>query len=172
MEPVGLAVGVAGLAGLFSTCLEAVQRVDSYKNYGRESRSLAAQFDADKHRFEQWGQAVGIKDGKLSDAHHPALDDAQKLSIVHKLLGSIQDFCSGADDTIDQRPALADGEFPTNKLLSTRLARPRQGALTDSKLRQAAWALHGKAKRTEHVQKFATLASATEVLQENLNSTI
>ncbi|KAE9566076.1 hypothetical protein CGMCC3_g17755 [Colletotrichum fructicola] len=157
MEPVGLAVGVAGLAGLFSTCLEAVQRVASYKNYGRDSRSLAAQFDADKHRLEQWGQAVGIKDGKLSDTHHPALDDAQKLSIVHKLLVSIQGFCSGADDTIDQRPALADGEFPKNKLVSTRLARPHQSAPTDPKLRQVAWALHGKAKRTEHVQTFATL---------------
>ncbi|KAJ0358407.1 hypothetical protein COL26b_014494 [Colletotrichum chrysophilum] len=157
MEPVGLAVGVAGLAGLFSTCLEAVQRVASYKNYGRDSRSLAAQFDADKHRLEQWGQAVGIKDGKLSDTHHPALDDAQKLSIVHKLLVSIQGFGSGADDTIDQRPALADGEFPKNKLVSTRLARPRQSAPTDSKLRRVAWALHGKAKRTEHVQTFATL---------------
>ncbi|GKT51786.1 uncharacterized protein ColSpa_11967 [Colletotrichum spaethianum] len=53
MEPVGLAVGIVGLAGLFSSCLEAVEKFDSYKNFGRDSRSLATLFDTDKHRFEQ-----------------------------------------------------------------------------------------------------------------------
>ncbi|WYZ35989.1 hypothetical protein EsH8_X_000636 [Colletotrichum jinshuiense] len=104
MEPVGLAVGVAGLAGLFSSCLEAVERFDSYKNFGRDSRSLAIQFEADKHRFEQWGRAVGIENGKLSDSHHPALDDTQKLAIVHKLLASIQDF--GSDAVLIDGPLL------------------------------------------------------------------
>ncbi|KAF6788786.1 ankyrin repeat domain-containing protein 52 [Colletotrichum sojae] len=157
MEPVGLAVGVAGLAGLFSTCLEAVQRVDSYKNYGRDSRSLAAQFDADKHRLEQWGQAVGIEKTKLSDAHHPALDNQKTFSLVQRLLVSIQDFCSGADDAIEPQPLLADGEFPTNKLLSTQLARSRHGAPTDSKWRKVAWALRGKTKSTDQIQTFALL---------------
>ncbi|KAF6805834.1 ankyrin repeat domain-containing protein 52 [Colletotrichum plurivorum] len=157
MEPVGLAVGVAGLAGLFSTCLEAVQRVDSYKNYGRDSRFLAVQFDADKHRLEQWGQAVGIEKTKLSDTHHPALDNQKTFSLVQRLLVSIQDFCSSADDAIEPQPLLADGEFPTNKLLSTQLARSRHGAPTDSKLRKVTWALGGKTKRTEQIQPFALL---------------
>ncbi|KAF6844647.1 ankyrin repeat domain-containing protein 52 [Colletotrichum musicola] len=154
MEPVGLSVGIAGLAGLFSTCLDAVQRFDSYKNYGRDSRSLAAQFDADKHRLEQWGQAVGINTAKLSDTHHPLLDNQKTLSLVHRLLVSIQDFCSSADDAIEQQPLLVDGEFPTNKLL---FARPRQEAPTDSKWRKLAWALRGKTKRTDQVQTFALL---------------
>lgn len=37
MEPVGLAVGVLGLAGLFSTCLEAVDKVQSYRSFGVDS---------------------------------------------------------------------------------------------------------------------------------------
>ncbi|KAK2016068.1 ankyrin-1, partial [Colletotrichum eremochloae] len=65
MEPVGLAVGVVGLAGLFSTCLEAVQKIDSYKNFGRDSRFLEAQFNASKHRFTEWGQAVGFENGRF-----------------------------------------------------------------------------------------------------------
>ncbi|GKT46154.1 heterokaryon incompatibility protein S [Colletotrichum spaethianum] len=157
MEPVGLAVGVLGLAGLFSSCLEAVEKFDSYKNFGRDSRSLATQFDADKHRFEQWGRAVGFEKGKLADHHHPALDDGQKMAIVHKLLASIQDFCSGADDSFSPQSTLADDNYLKDGLLYARQVQPRHGAPVDSKWRRAAWALTGKTKRTGHVQTFAIL---------------
>ncbi|KAH8879064.1 hypothetical protein GQ53DRAFT_856395 [Thozetella sp. PMI_491] len=60
MEPVGLAVGVVGLLGLFSTCLEAVERVDAYREFGRDSHHLATRFEAERLRFQQWGRAVGI----------------------------------------------------------------------------------------------------------------
>lgn len=157
MEPVGLAVGVVGLAGLFSTCLEAIQRFDSYQNFGRDSRSLAAQFNSDKHRLENWGQAVGIEQGKLSDTHHPALDDPQSFSVVHQLLLSIQDFCSGADCASYQQPTLADSKASEDASLYMRQAQPRQGVHTESRWRKVAWALSGKTKRTSHVQTFAIL---------------
>ncbi|KAH7144327.1 ankyrin-1, partial [Dactylonectria estremocensis] len=66
MEPVGLAVGIAGLAGLFSSCLEVVENVDSYRDFEHDSRSLAAQFDADRLRFQQWGRSIGIEEGQLA----------------------------------------------------------------------------------------------------------
>ncbi|GKT50512.1 vegetative incompatibility protein HET-E-1 [Colletotrichum spaethianum] len=157
MEPVGLAVGVVGLAGLFSSCLEAVEKFDSYKNFGRDSRSLATLFDADKHRFEQWCRAVGIEKGKLSDTHHPALDDAKNMAIIHKLFASIRDFCSGEDDALNQQPTPADSKISKDGFLSTRQGQLRHGALVDSKWRKAAWALTGKTKRAGHVQMFATL---------------
>ncbi|KAK1991101.1 hypothetical protein LX36DRAFT_538107, partial [Colletotrichum falcatum] len=157
MEPVGLAVGVVGLAGLFSSCLEAVAKFDAYKNFGRDSRSLATLFDADKHRFEQWGRAVGFENGKLSDTHHPALDDVNNLAIVRKLLASIQDFCGGKDDALYQQPAPADSKAPKDLLPSTRQGQPHHGGLMDSKWRKAAWALTGKTKCTDHVQLFAAL---------------
>lgn len=34
MDAVGLAVGVVGLAGLFSTCLDIMDRFDSFKEFG------------------------------------------------------------------------------------------------------------------------------------------
>jgi hypothetical protein len=51
MEPIGFTVGIVGLAGLFSVCLDVIDKVDSYKDYRVESRSIIAQFDADKHLF-------------------------------------------------------------------------------------------------------------------------
>ncbi|KAK1579336.1 prion-inhibition and propagation-domain-containing protein, partial [Colletotrichum navitas] len=146
-----------GLAGLFSSCLEAVQRFDSYKNFGRDSRSLATQFDADKHRFEQWGRAVGFENGRLSDSHHPALDDAQKLTVVRKLLDSIQDFCSDAADALYQQYTQPDDGLAKSGSISPRQIQPRYGAPMASRWRKAAWALTGKTKQTGHVQTFATL---------------
>ncbi|KAK2035778.1 hypothetical protein LZ31DRAFT_446670, partial [Colletotrichum somersetense] len=137
--------------------LEAVEKFDSYKNFDRDSRSLATVFDADKYRFEQWGRAVGIKEGKLSDPHHPALDDAKNLAVVHKLLASIRDFCSGEDDASYHRPTPADSTFLKDGPLSTRQAQPRHGLPADSKLRRVGWAFSGKTKRTGHVQTFAVL---------------
>ncbi|KAK2005285.1 hypothetical protein LZ32DRAFT_664471 [Colletotrichum eremochloae] len=140
MEPVGLAVGVVGLAGLFSSCLEAVAKFDSYKNSGRDSRSLATSFDVHKHRFEQWGRAVGIEKGKLSDTHHPALDDEKTLALVYKLLANIQDFCSVEDDVLYQQPTPANSKTLKDGFLSTRQGQRRHGVLTDSKRQKVAWA--------------------------------
>ncbi|TQN72406.1 Vegetative incompatibility protein HET-E-1 [Colletotrichum shisoi] len=159
MEPVGLVIGVAGLAGLFSSCLEAVERFDSYKNFDRESRSLTTQFDAAKHLLEQWGRAVGIENGKLSDNHHPALDNGKTLQVVRKLLSSIQDFCGGPDDaTLQTTTSLMDDDFLKSGLLpSQRMKQSRHGASANSKWRMTSWALTGKSKRTKNVQTVAVL---------------
>ncbi|KAH7124486.1 ankyrin-1, partial [Dactylonectria macrodidyma] len=76
MEPIGLAVGIAGLAGLFSSCLEVVEKVNSYRSFGSDSHVLDAQFKSEKLRLEQWGRAVGLDQGnkaaKLLWIHGPA----------------------------------------------------------------------------------------------------
>ncbi|KAJ0164028.1 Ankyrin-1 [Colletotrichum tanaceti] len=165
MEPVGLVVGVAGLAGLFSSCLEAVERFDSYKNYDRDSRSLTTQSDADKHLLEQWGRAVGIENGKLTDSYHPALDDGEKLEIVRKLLTSIHDFCGGPDDATLQRAMLTDGAFlKSGPFPSRRTKQPHNGAPADSKWRSIHWALSGKSKREKQVQTVAALVQYLYIL--------
>lgn len=155
MDPAGFAIGVVSLVGLFSTCLEVVEKVDAYKDFGRDSRALATQFDANKHRLEEWGRAVGIEKGKLSDTHHPALDDPKKLAIVYELLASIHDFHGGSDDT--QQPPLAGIKIPTDGSLFTRQSQHYHSAPADSKGRKLTWALTGKKKRTGHVQTFETL---------------
>ncbi|KAH6883514.1 hypothetical protein B0T10DRAFT_551286, partial [Thelonectria olida] len=158
MEAPGLAIGIAGLAGLFSSCLEVIEKVDSYRDFGRDSRSLAAQFHADKLRFENWGRDVGVKRGKLSDNHHHALDDPQTSSMVKELLSIIQEtICSGADDAFPQRPLLVDAEFAGDDLFPPSRARPYRGAPSESKRRKIAWTLRGKGRRTAQVEQFGVL---------------
>ncbi|KAH7128917.1 ankyrin-1, partial [Dactylonectria macrodidyma] len=56
MEPIGLAVGIAGLAGLFSSCLEAVDMIHTYLSFGADSQVLDTRFRAAKVRLEKWGR--------------------------------------------------------------------------------------------------------------------
>lgn len=129
MEPVGLAVGVLGLAGLFSSCLEAIDKVQSYRSFTIDSQDLNSQFNAEKVRFEQWGQKVGFSQGQLSASHHHALDNPKISSAVKDLFLIIKRICESDDD-------------------------PQR---LPSKRRRLAWALRGKGERTEEVKMFGNI---------------
>lgn len=84
MEPVGLAVGIASLAGLFSVCLDVIDKVDSYRDIVFDSRSLVTQFEADKLLFHTWARKVGLDKGKLNDNHHESLDNPETVAMVER----------------------------------------------------------------------------------------
>uniref|UniRef100_A0A8H7NHK0 ZZ-type domain-containing protein n=2 Tax=Bionectria ochroleuca TaxID=29856 RepID=A0A8H7NHK0_BIOOC len=86
METAGLVIGVVGLAGLFNSCLEALDKLQSYRTFGNDSYVLDTRFNATKARFARWGLGVGIERGQLMRAHHPALDDKAVSDAVAKLL--------------------------------------------------------------------------------------
>ncbi|KAH6956217.1 prion-inhibition and propagation-domain-containing protein, partial [Fusarium avenaceum] len=151
MEAVGLAVG---LVGIFSTCLEAVQRIDSYKTAGRDTRLLRAQLNATMHLFERWGDSVGIGKGKLSDNHHPALDDPKTFSVIKNLLESFEEF-SAATTTHDATSPNAIQRVPSLQLPDP----PTKNASKASRWQKTSWALRGKLKQTNHVEALATLVS-------------
>jgi hypothetical protein len=83
MDPFSVATGIAGFAGLaslFSTCLDVIERVDSYKDFGVESRCIIARFEADKHPFTKWAQDVGIYKDKPKNNYR--LDNPETILIV------------------------------------------------------------------------------------------
>ena len=115
MEPIGFAVGVVGLAGLFSVCLDVIDKVDSYKEFGVESRSIIAQFEADKHLFTKWAQDVGIDKDKLNNNCHSYLANPETNLIVQKILSSIQEIFSKTEGTVSNlQPVVEAG--PTSFL--------------------------------------------------------
>lgn len=153
MEPAGLTVGILGLAGLFNTCLDVLEKVDSWKGFGSESRSMSAQFKAHKIRLEKWGQAVGIEQGRLSDEHDRLLDDPRILSTVQELLSAIKDICGYDDNTF---PTNDLGYSMTiNKQKSRCHARPQNPH--ESKRLKLSWALRDKAKRIAQVEQISLL---------------
>ena len=91
MEIAGLAIGVAGLAGLFSACEDAINHVDSYRKFGVESRYLSAQLEADRVIFQKWRDGVGISKGGSLEFHDKRLDDPSTFAAVSRILMSIQE---------------------------------------------------------------------------------
>jgi hypothetical protein len=100
MEPISFTVGIVGLAGLFNVCLDVIDKVDSYKDFGVDSRAIIAQFEADKHLFTKWAQDVGISKDKPKGNHHKHLDDPYTYLIVQKILSSVQEIFSKTEGTI------------------------------------------------------------------------
>ncbi|EWZ97237.1 hypothetical protein FOWG_01734 [Fusarium oxysporum f. sp. lycopersici MN25] len=149
MEPVGLAVG---LVGLFSTCMDVMQRIDSYRTAGRDSRQLDAQLNATMHLLEKWGDGVGISKGKLSDNHHPDLDNPRTFAVVQGLLNSIKDFSATSDEPPSPRGLQKAPSFPSSGDLSSNGSKI-------SRWQKTSWALRGKLKQTSHVQALASLVS-------------
>ncbi|KAI3579756.1 prion-inhibition and propagation, helo domain-containing protein, partial [Fusarium oxysporum f. sp. albedinis] len=86
METAGLVIGVAGLLGLFTSCLEAINIVQSYHTSQTDSHTLNTRFKVAKTLFEQWGLRVGIEQGRLLPHHHSGLDDENTSVRVMELL--------------------------------------------------------------------------------------
>jgi len=59
----GTVLGVAGLAGLFSTCVEVIQDFSSATSFGTELGVLQVKMEVEKVRLLIWGQSLGIGDG-------------------------------------------------------------------------------------------------------------
>ncbi|RTE68952.1 hypothetical protein BHE90_016671 [Fusarium euwallaceae] len=152
METAGLVIGVAGLAGLFNTCLEAVDKVQSYQTFNTDSHILDTRFKAARVRFERWGPGVGIEQGKLLPDHHSALDDKDTSTVVTEVLRIIIKTICDASNAPPRRTRVAG---PGNDD-SSGLHRPY--AVTSKSRRQKMnWALWGKGGRTEQVELFEKL---------------
>ena len=162
MDPVSLTFGVAGivgLSGLFSTCLDIIDRVQSYKDFRVESQSICAQFEADKLLLRRWARNVGIDDQASKPSLRSDLDDPETVLMIQKLLLTIRDIFSVTDSTLSSlaQPLSADSHSPHGTA-----APPKAGS--DSKRSKMVWALKGKAKFIAQVQQFGALVQRLENL--------
>lgn len=163
MDLGSLAVGIVGLVSLFDTCLSALDKFDSWKDFGNESHALSTQFKAHKLRLVKWGQAVGLEsnDGKLSRKHNELLDDPQTFSLVKELLLAIRRTCRD-DDDIFQSPASRISKRPVENHPSDSHA--PSNTTRESKRGRIVWALTGQKKRIEQIQRFSELVGALHSL--------
>ncbi|KAM5347269.1 hypothetical protein ACJ41O_010274 [Fusarium nematophilum] len=149
MEPVGLAVGVIGLAGLFSSCLEAVDKVQSYRSFGADSHVLGTRFKAAKARLERWGRQVGLENAPSKDGH-PAVAEQDVSAAVEDILRAINTIC----DTSSAVPGSRSSLVP--RRVGDTLLHPRQ-RLDSMRRQKLSWALWGKGKRTDQVELLENL---------------
>ncbi|KAF5985798.1 ankyrin [Fusarium coicis] len=144
MEVTGLAVGVAGLAGLFSVCLDSLSRFQSYRESNSEIHVLDTRFRAARARFEQWGVGVGISNGRLQPDHHRGLDNKERANLIESILEIIsKTIC---DESILQRTRTVNG-----------IQSGQFGGLSQSRGKRLKWALAGKESRNEQINIFEKL---------------
>ncbi|KFZ15362.1 hypothetical protein V502_05642, partial [Pseudogymnoascus sp. VKM F-4520 (FW-2644)] len=158
MEAAGLAIGIAGLAGLFSACLDLIDRASSYRDYGPESRSVVAQFEADKLLFKRWAQSVGVEEYKPRDNHHSALDNPATALVVGKILASIQEIFSKTESALSNSQLSAVDPSSNGFIDYTQgLGQNVKSKASMSKRHKIGWALMGKAKFIQQVLQFGAL---------------
>ncbi|CAH0047285.1 unnamed protein product [Clonostachys solani] len=154
MEPASFAVGIVGLAGLFSSCLEAIDRAKDYMSFETDSQALNAQFEADRLRFERWGNSVGLgPGGQLSAEHHKLLDDERTAATAMGLLKFINEVCS--PHGVSQQEAAGDRAMPwARKGFGPVSAQALQSTVGGSRRRKLTWAFGGKGERKSQVELF------------------
>lgn len=161
MEPVGLGVGIAGLAGVFTACVDCFEYIQLGRNFGRDYGKCLLRLDAAKVRMTRWGASVGI--GATTQLLNQITVDEQELrlakSLLEQILKSFGDAekvsekykkhvtvkKSGLDDSAlyDANSDL-DPEYRTLHLTLSQLALERQKET--SLLKKTTWALYEKKK--------------------------
>ena len=101
-ELAGLTVGVLGLAGTFSACIEAFGLFHASESYGRDFEILLTRLDIEKTLLLQWAEQVGLVGGsdglirhdiRLDQQHtHSAVESALRCILL--LLTDSEKLCS------------------------------------------------------------------------------
>ncbi|KAI1125655.1 ankyrin repeat-containing domain protein [Nemania abortiva] len=160
MEAAGLGVGVVGLVGLFSTCLDMVERWDSYNDFSFESGAIKARFFADRVRFRQWGRSVGISEGKLNHVHHSALDDSSIRLAIDLVLRSVENLNETAKSkapNLAHFPGPADLQLESNYDIPNGQMHFAKLQIAPSRRNRLGWALKGRARALTIVASFEAL---------------
>lgn len=176
MEVAGLAIGVAGLVGLFSVCRDAIEQIDTYKSFGLESRSIKVRFELSKQIFRSWADDVGINATNMSKSHHPNLDNLAIASVVRETLQSISEiFHVAVNSSLALRLGLTDSNLLSSAgdlgALPNKSCHHNPSQVS-SKRDKIAWVLRGKMNFVKQVEAFGDLVEklCTLVPPQNIDS--
>lgn len=172
VDPVGVVLGVAGLAGLFSTCVQCFELVHLGRAYAKNFEILQAKFEAQKVRFLIWGQAVGVTEGSSYDTR---LDLPEIRPTVIKLLNCVRLLFSDGQELNRRYGLFPDpGGSPTNNRIIFREtyrrfhARISKAQSDASFLTTARWAIGDKTKFVSLVQDVKDLIDSLEDITKSL----
>ena len=164
-EAFGIFAGAAGLAGLFTPCVECFEYVQFARKFGKDYETCLVKLDVVRLRLSRWGVSVGL----VADPSEPRpstlgsqarVSDAE-LELVKSILGQIVDAFDEvrAMSTMFQAKVNASGSselvlYDSNTDLEPKFRslhlKTRNAAVRRQKgtnfLQKAAWALYEKKK--------------------------
>ncbi|KAH7408750.1 prion-inhibition and propagation-domain-containing protein [Phaeosphaeria sp. MPI-PUGE-AT-0046c] len=185
MEAVGLGIGLVGLVGLFSACIDCFELVERGRYHGRDYLLLETKFTNQRLRLRTWGQACGFTHERAHDADDICGDEEVRASLeatLAHLLALLRDGQALTTKYGLKRDQTSQGLFSVgpvkigalvpNRLMSGRVGQRLQ-ELGESVYRtqkqskittKAKWAITDKAKFSELVQHLKDLIDDLEGL--------
>jgi len=88
-ELVGLTAGIISLAGLFSTCIDALELIKAAEALERDLEILLVKLDIEKARLLSWGNAIGIVRG-VDNGRSAILNDQFTEETIRSILENIR----------------------------------------------------------------------------------
>lgn len=102
MEAIGFTIGIMGLAGLYSICLQAMEHIDIGTNLGKDSQRLISMLLVEMYLLEKWGENTGMNaDGSLrrdSVRQYPILGTDRGRLLIFGVLANIERILSDKDN--------------------------------------------------------------------------
>lgn len=150
-EIVGLAIGVASLAGLFTTCTELLDKIDRVRGFGGSYQNTMLQFKACQHLFVEWGRRAGLREQNPGETtNSPSqLSDMTKRSLVYNILASIEQLFVDSEDLEKRYGISLPHRDPPNTIGSASLSllQARKEANDGSSIkRKVLWAIRDERK--------------------------
>lgn len=163
MEAAGLALGVAGLAGLFSACASCYQLIRRGADLGKDYKILETKFNNQELRLLSWGKACGLVGTDIE--YDTRLDEPVLRARIQATLECIKELFQDEVELKKRfglKPSKNNLKIKTSTLLSLRssskaVARPsfffwKKQQRTTRLWDAAAWAISDRAKFAELVQ--------------------
>jgi hypothetical protein len=153
MEPVGLAVGVIALAGLFNNAVDCFEYVQLGRNFSSKFQTSIIRLDNARLRLSRWGQAVGVG-GDLAgvrslDSATLSPEDVAKAEVV---LGQIQKLFADTEGISTSLKAKAKSGDSSLDVLDTRTELDATSASLHEKMRALSIKRQNKTSLTQKVK--------------------
>jgi hypothetical protein len=112
-EIAGVALGVAGLAGLYGVAIEAFGHISAAHSFSRDFEVLSTRYDIRRTRMLQWGDGVALLSENPQE-QDPRLHDVELQPLINRALDCIGSLLTDADKLNEKyglRPFVSEHEL-------------------------------------------------------------
>lgn len=168
MEPLGLGVGLVGLAGLFSQVLECFEYVHVARHMGKTYTYYSLRLDNSRLRLTRWSSSVDLQHvpKRENDQVEAILnsiiayfDEAKVLSEEFKAANKDPEAQRTKADGGDERFTPEDGERNTSVLLQEMRRISLKRNPSNSKRKKTKWAIYSENHMKELVERVSSLTT-------------
>src|SRR2546421_7448225 len=113
-EPIGLALGVAGLGGIFTSCVNCFEYVQIGRQFGKDYGRYMLRVDVVRLRLSRWGESVGMYMAPAqSPTEYCGSASSEDIAKVNEILGEIMELFADVEKSSNKFKLKAKPEETT-----------------------------------------------------------